>query len=162
MQIQDNHIVRFHYSVTPVGAPEATESSFDGEPIAVLIGHGNIIPGLEQALKGRQANDRFEVTVPAEQAYGERREGMTQRIPKKYFAAATKLRPGHQTQITTRFGPRAVTVLKVGLTAVDVDLNHPLAGQALHFDVSVLDVRAASEEEIAHRHVHGEGGHVHD
>src|SRR3546814_16901190 len=96
MQIQDNHIVRFHYSVTPVGAPEATESSFDGEPIAVLIGHGNIIPGLEQALKGRQANDRFEVTVSAEQAHGERREGLTQRSPKTYLRASPKMRHGQQ------------------------------------------------------------------
>ncbi|MDP1698495.1 MAG: peptidylprolyl isomerase [Xanthomonadaceae bacterium] len=162
MQIEDNHVVRFHYSVTPVGEPEATESSFDGEPVAVLIGHGNIIPGLEQALKGRQVDDRFEVTVPAEQAYGERRADMSQRIPKKYFAAAATLRPGQQTQVSTRFGPRAVTVIKVGLTSVDVDLNHPLAGQSLHFDVQVVEVRGATDEEIAHRHVHGEGGHAHD
>ncbi|PKM09096.1 MAG: peptidylprolyl isomerase [Gammaproteobacteria bacterium HGW-Gammaproteobacteria-4] len=162
MQIEDNHVVRFHYSVTPVGEPEATETSFDGEPVAVLIGHGNIIPGLEQALKGRRAGDRFEVTVPAEQAYGERRADMSQRIAKKYFAAAATLRAGQQTHVSTRFGPRPVTVVKVGLTSVDVDLNHPLAGQSLHFDVQVVEVRAATDEEISHRHVHGEGGRTHD
>lgn len=162
MQIEDNHVVRFHYSVTPEGEAKASESSFEGEPVAVLIGHGNIIPGLEQALKGHQTGDRFVVAVPAELAYGERRADMNQRIPKKYFAAAARLRPGQQTQVSTRFGPRPVTVLKVGLTSVDVDLNHPSAGQSLHFDVQVVEVRVATDEEISHHHVHGEGGHAHD
>jgi len=153
--------VRFHYSVTPVGEPEASESSFEAEPVAVLIGHGNIIPGLEQALKGHRVDDRFQVTVPAAQAYGERREAMTQRIAKKHFAAAATLKPGQQTQLATRFGPRPVTVLKVGLTSVDVDLNHPLAGQSLQFDIQVVAVRAATADERTHGHAHGEGGHAH-
>lgn len=160
MNIEDNTVVRFHYAVTPVGEGVA-ESSFDGDPMTVLIGHQQIIPGLEQALKGRAAEDRFEVTIEPAQAYGERRDDLSQRVPKKYFRDGAALRVGMRTVLSTRFGPRAVTVTKVGLTAVDVDLNHPMAGQTLHFDVQVLEVRAATPEEIAHRHVHGEGGHVH-
>lgn len=160
MQIAHEHIVRFHYQVGESGQP-AQESSFEGEPIAVLIGHGNIIPGLEQALIGHGAGDRFEVTVAPADAYGERREDLTQRIPRKHFGAA-RLQPGQQVRLDTRFGPRMVTVHKVGMSVVDVDLNHPMAGKTLHFEIEIVEVRAASAEEIAHGHVHGEGGHHHD
>lgn len=161
MQIEDNSVVRFHYALTPVGAEGEYESSFDGEPIAVLIGHGNIIPGLESALKGRLAGDSFEVVIAAADAYGDRQEGATQRIARKHFPAGGRLRAGEQAQLMTRFGPRAVTVLKVGLTTVDVDLNHPMAGRDLGFRVEIVEVRAATDEEIAHRHAHGVGGHAH-
>lgn len=160
MKIEDNTVVRFHYAVTPVGEG-ISESSFDGEPMTVLIGHQQIIPGLEQALKGRAAEDRFEVTIEPAQAYGERRDDLSQRVPKKYFRHGAALKVGMTTVLSTRFGPRPVTVIKVGLTAVDVDLNHPMAGHTLQFDVQVLEVRIATPEEVEHRHVHGEGGHPH-
>jgi FKBP-type peptidyl-prolyl cis-trans isomerase SlyD len=136
------------------------ESSREREPLAVLIGHGNIIPGLEKALDGREAGERFEVDVAAADAYGERREGLTQRVPKKHFGAQ-KLQPGMQVVLNTNFGPRAVTIEKVGMSVVDVDLNHPMAGKDLHFDIEVVEVREAKPEEIEHGHVHGEGGHEH-
>lgn len=144
-----------------MGADSEWESSFDGEPIAVLIGHGNIIPGLESALKGRVAGDTFEVVIAAADAYGDRQEGAIQRIAKKHFPPGTPLRAGAQTRIMTRFGARVVTVRKVGLTTVDVDLNHPLAGQSLAFRIQIVEVRAATDEEIAHRHAHGAGGQAH-
>jgi FKBP-type peptidyl-prolyl cis-trans isomerase SlyD len=115
---------------------------------------------LEEALIGKQAGDHVAATVSPDQAYGERRDGMTQRIPKKLFKNA-KLVNGQQVVLPTEMGPRAMTVLKVGMTTVDVDLNHPMAGKSLDFTVEILDVRAASEEEIAHGHVHGEGGVQH-
>lgn len=93
-------------------------------------------------------------------AYGERREGLSQRIPKKHFGTV-KLEPGMQVVLNTNFGPRAVTVEKVGMTAVDVDLNHPMAGKDLHFDIEIVEVRDASPEELEHGHVHGDGGHHH-
>mgnify|MGYP001282542916 CR=1 FL=1 len=159
MKIEKDRAVRFHYTVGEVGQP-ATESSNGGEPLAILIGHGNIIPGLEQAMEGREAGETFSVDVPAAEAYGERREGLTQRVPKKHFGNQ-KLEPGMQVVLQTNFGPRAVTIEKVGLTAVDVDINHPMAGKDLHFDIEIVDVREASPEEIAHGHVHGDGGHHH-
>lgn len=159
MKIEKDRAVRFHYTVGEVGQP-ATESSDGGEPLAILIGHGNIIPGLEKAMEGREAGETFSVDVPAADAYGERKEGLTQRIPKKHFGNQ-KLEPGMQVVLQTNFGPRAVTIEKVGLTAVDVDINHPMAGKDLHFDIEIVDVREASQEEIAHGHVHGDGGHHH-
>jgi FKBP-type peptidyl-prolyl cis-trans isomerase SlyD len=164
MKIEKDRVVRFHYTVSESGVAEAgqeaMESSREREPLAILIGHGNIIPGLEKALDGREAGERFEVDVPAADAYGERREGLTQRVPKKHFGAQ-KLQPGMQVVLNTNFGPRAVTIEKVGMSVVDVDLNHPMAGKDLHFDIEVLEVREAKPEEIEHGHVHGEGGHEH-
>ena len=159
MKIEKNSVVRFHYTVAEPGQA-AIETSREREPLAILIGHGNIIPGLEEAMQGRAAGDSFEVTVAPEQAYGERREGMIQRVPKKHFKEA-RLQPGMQVVLNTQMGPRAVTVQKVGMTVVDVDFNHPMAGKHLQFNVDIVDVRAASEEEISHGHVHGDGGVQH-
>lgn len=159
MKIEKDRVVRFHYTVSEVGqAP--IESSREREPLSILIGHGNIIPGLENAMLDKQAGESFGVDVPAADAYGERRDGLGQRIPKKHFGA-TKLVPGQQVVLQTNFGPRAVTVQKVGMSVVDVDLNHPMAGKDLHFDVEIVEVREASAEEVEHGHVHGDGGHHH-
>ena len=159
MKIAKDSVVRFHYSVSEPGQ-ESLESSRDREPLAILIGHGNIIPGLEAALQDREAGESFGVDVAASEAYGERRDGLTQRVPKKHFGAQ-KLEPGQQVVLQTNFGPRAVTIQKVGMSVVDVDLNHPMAGKDLHFDVEIVEVREASAEEVAHGHVHGDGGHQH-
>lgn len=159
MKIENNRVVRFHYTVSEPGGG-TIESSRDREPLAVLIGHGNIIPGLEAAMMEHVAGDRFEVTVEPEQAYGERRDGLVQRLPKKHFRQA-RLVPGQQVVLDTSMGPRAVTVVKVGATVVDVDLNHPMAGKTLQFDIEVVDVREAEAAEIEHGHVHGDGGHPH-
>ena len=160
MKIEKDRVVRFHYAVAEAGQ-EAVENSKDGgQPLAILFGHGNIIPGLEKAMDGREAGDSFKATVPAAEAYGERRDGLTQRIPKKHFGAQ-RLEPGMQVVLQTNFGPRAVTVEKVGMSVVDVDLNHPMAGKDLDFDIEVVELREASAEELEHGHVHGDGGHHH-
>ena len=160
MKIEKDRVVRFHYAVAETGQAAVENSKDGGEPIAILFGHGNIIPGLEKAMDGREAGDSFQATVPAAEAYGERREGLTQRIAKKHFGAQ-KLAPGQQVVLNTSFGLRAVTIEKVGMSVVDVDLNHPMAGKDLQFDIEIVDVREASKEEIEHGHVHGEGGHQH-
>lgn len=160
MKIEKDRVVRFHYAVAEMGQAAVENSKEAGEPIAILFGHGNIIPGLEKAMDGREAGDSFKTTVPAAEAYGEKREGLSQRIPKKHFGAQ-KLEPGMQVVLQTNFGPRAVTIEKVGMSVVDVDLNHPMAGKDLDFDIEIVEVREASEEELAHGHVHGEGGHQH-
>ena len=159
MKIEKDRVVSFHYTVSEQGQ-EPLESSEGREPLAILIGHGNIIPGLETAMEGREAGDKFEVDVAAADAYGEKREGLSQRIPKKHFGNQ-RLEPGMQVVLQTNFGPRAVTVEKIGMSVVDVDLNHPMAGKDLHFDVEIVDVREASKEELEHGHVHGDGGHHH-
>lgn len=159
MKIEKDRVVQFHYTVSEAGQPP-TETSKDREPLAILVGHGNIIPGLEQAMEGREAGESFEADIQAADAYGERREGMTQRVPKKHFGEE-KLTVGAQVVLNTNFGPRAVTIEKIGMSVVDVDLNHPMAGKDLHFAIEIVDVREASPEEIEHGHVHGDGGHHH-
>lgn len=165
MQAEKDKVVSFHYRVSEVRAGadqrEEIETSHGRPPMAFLFGHGNIIPGLEQAMAGRAAGDAFDVVIEPEQAYGKRREDFVQRVPKKYFRDGEHLKPGMSTTLSTREGPRSVTVLKVGSSVVDVDLNHPLAGKTLHFAVEVTDVREAVEEELAHGHAHGPDGHHH-
>jgi len=160
MKIEKDRVVRFHYTVSEVGQEPLESSKEGGQPLAILVGHGNIIPCLEKAMDGREAGESFSVDVPAAEAYGERREGLVQRVPKKHFGAQ-KLAPGQQVVLNTNFGPRAVTVQKVGLSVVDVDLNHPMAGKDLHFDIEIVEVREADPVEIEHGHVHGDGGHQH-
>lgn len=159
MKIEKDRVVRFHYSVAEVGQ-EPIETSEGRDPLVILIGHGNIIPGLEKAMMDKEAGEKISVDVSAADAYGERREGLTQRVPKKHFGT-TKLVAGQQVVLQTNFGPRAVTVQKIGMSVVDVDLNHPMAGKDLHFEVEIVEVREAAAEEIAHGHVHGDGGHQH-
>ena len=160
MKIEKDRVVKFHYSVAEAGK-DALESSKDaGQPMTVLFGRGQIIPGLEKAMEGHEAGDGFTADVTAAEAYGERRANLTQRIPKKHFGGQ-KLIPGMQVVLNTNFGPRAVVIEKVGMSVVDVDLNHPMAGKDLAFDIEIVEVREASEDELAHGHVHGEGGHQH-
>ena len=159
MKIQKNSVVRFHYTVSEPGQPPV-ETSRERDPLAILVGHGNIIPGLEAAMMDKAEGDSFEVTVSPEEAYGERRENFVQRVPKKHFRNA-RLQKGQQVVLETSMGPRAVTVVKVGATVVDVDLNHPMAGKQLHFAVEIVGVREAEAVEIEHGHVHGDGGVQH-
>ena len=159
MKIEKDRVVRFHYSVAETGQPEQ-ETSRGGDPLSILIGHGNIIPGLERAMDGHVAGDRFGADVAAADAYGERHDGMVQRVPKKHFNGQP-LQPGMQVILNTNHGQRPVTIQKVGMSVVDVDLNHPMAGKDLHFDIDVVEVREATPEELEHHHVHGDGGHHH-
>lgn len=161
MKVEDKKVVAFHYTVSEGG--DAVESSRDrGEPIAFLVGSGGLIPGLEKALIGHDEGERFEVRVEPADAYGERRADFTQRVPKKYFTDPERLRPGMTTVLGLQGGGhRQVTVQKVGSSVVDVDLNHPLAGRTLTFEVEIVDVREATPEELAHGHAHGADGHAH-
>ena len=162
MTIQENKIVSFPYTLTDAQGEELDSSRERGEPMAYLHGAGNIIPGLEKAMLGKSAGDSFNVTVPPEEAYGPRNEKNLQRIPIKRLGKMPKPRPGQILGFQTERGPVQVTVLKVGRFNIDVDANHPLAGQSLTFDVEVTGVRDATQEELSHGHAHGPGGHDHD
>lgn len=161
MQIESGKVVTLHYKLYDTDNGELVETSDADDPLLYLHGYDNILAGLEAALAGKSPGDRVEVTLTAEQAYGQREADAKQRISAKYLKHEGKLRPGMTVMVQTGEGTRAVTVLKVGLKTVDVDLNHPLAGKSLRFDVEVVDVRDATEEEKSHRHVHGPGGHHH-
>ena len=162
MSIAANSVVSLHYSLSAESGKEIENSRQGAGPIQVLVGHGGIIPGLVRALLGREAGDAFEVVVAPADAYGERQEGSMQRVPKKYFRDGARLKPGMVTVLATKEGgQRTVVVAKVGSSVIDVDLNHPLAGLTLTFQIEIVSVREASEEEIAHGHVHGPGGVEH-
>lgn len=158
MNIAKDCVVSFHYTLKNAAGAEI-ESSRGGEPVAQLQGHGNIIAGLEEAMLGKGPGDTFSVTVPPEKGYGARRENWVQRISVKHLQGARHWRPGMTAVVETGQGPRQVTVKKVGRFMADVDLNHPMAGETLIFDIEIVSVREPAKEELAHGHVHGAGGH---
>jgi FKBP-type peptidyl-prolyl cis-trans isomerase SlyD len=160
MDIQRHTVVSFHYTLRD-DSGEELETSRDGEPSVYLHGANNILPGLEKSLTGRTQGDVFSVSLDAADAYGVRDPQRQQRVPVKHLVHKGRLRPGMLVQINTADGRVPATVLKVGKFSADLDTNHPLAGRDLVFDIEIVGVRAASEEEIAHRHVHGPGGHQH-
>ena len=160
MQIADRCVASFHYTLTNAGG-EVLDSSRDREPLAYLHGAGNIVPGLEKALQGRAPGDRFDVSVAAEEGYGERHDELVQEVPRDAFRGVDTLEPGMQFQAQTPQGALSVTVTKVEADTVTVDGNHPLAGETLNFAIEVTGVREASAEELEHGHVHGAGGHEH-
>jgi len=164
MRVEKNKVVTFHYRVSePDGA--VLEDSHEGQPAVYLHGHLGVLTGLEDAMAGKQAGDRFSVTLSPEKTYGARRSDAVQRVSIKHVMTRGNkketLRPGKVVQVNTHQGPRDVTVIKAGLKTVDVDTNHPLAGKTLSFDVEVVDVRDATTDELAHGHAHGAGGHEH-
>lgn len=160
MSIHKDSVVQFHYSLRDAQGEEI-ESTRDSNPMAYLHGHSNIIPGLESAMAEHDTGDKFEVTVEPEQGYGLRKEDAVQRIPIKHLRGARKWKPGMVAWVETDQGQRQVTLTKVGKFNADCDLNHPLAGKTLTFDVEIVEVRDATEEEKAHGHAHGVGGHHH-
>ncbi len=161
MQIGKNSVVTFHYTLSD-DAGAQLESSRDGDPTLYLHGANNMLPALEAAFAGRSAGESFQLSLTPEQGYGERRSDAIERVPAKYLKHEGRLRVGQVVRLHMKEGgAMPVTIVKVGKFAVDVDNNHPLAGRALSYDIEIVDVRAASTEEVAHGHAHGVGGHNH-
>ena len=160
MQIEPNSVVTLHYTLKDNDG-NIIDQSDDGS-FLYLHGAMNIIPGLENALTGKTAGDELSVKVPPEEGYGEKDPAAIQEVPKSMFQDVAEVQVGVQFHAQSPDGQAiVVTVVEVSEDAVVVDGNHALAGMELNFDVKVVDVRAASEEEIAHGHVHGPGGHDH-
>ncbi|OUS27276.1 peptidylprolyl isomerase [Thalassotalea sp. 42_200_T64] len=160
MIVSKNSVVTFHY-VLKTDNGDTIEDSSNGEPIAILWGHKNMIQGVENALEGKQAGEKFSTTVTPEDGYGEYLDEAIQRVPAKHLQGSDKWKPGMVAVVNTEQGQRQVTVLKVGKFMITVDTNHPLAGHTLNFDIDVVSVREAEESEISHGHAHGAGGHQH-
>jgi len=160
MKIAHEKVVSIHYTLTN-GEGTVLDSSTGNDPLAYLHGFGNIIPGLENALEGREAGEKLSVTVDPEQGYGSRDERLVQAVPRSAFKGVAELAPGMQFQAQGPEGTRLVVVTQVTQDLVTVDANHPLAGQTLHFEVEISEVREATAEELEHGHVHGPGGHHH-
>ena len=160
MTIGDDSVVSFHYKLRDdTGA--FNESSEEGSPVVYMHGRNNIVPGLEKELAGKKSGDKLTATVAPEEGYGQRNENAVQRVPVKHLATRGPFSVGQTVVVNTREGGRQARVLKVGHFNVDLDLNHPLAGRTLTFDVEIVEVRAATEQELAHGHAHGPHGHDH-
>jgi FKBP-type peptidyl-prolyl cis-trans isomerase SlyD len=157
--IQNDSVVNFNYTLTNAAGDVLDKSQ--GEPLVYLHGAHNIVPGLENAMLGKQIGDKFQVTVEPEEAYGEYQAEMVQEIPRNMFQGVDDIQAGMQFQAQTDDGIQVVTVKDVTPELVIVDANHPLAGQALTFDVEVVAIRVATAEELEHGHAHGIGGHHH-
>lgn len=160
MQIQPNSVVTLHYTLKD-NEGNVIDQSEDGS-FLYLHGAMNIIPGLEKELTGKSAGDELTVKVSPEEGYGQRDESRIQEVPKEMFQNADEVQVGVQFHAQSPDGQAiVVTVVEVKDDAVVIDANHALAGVELNFEVKVVDVREASEEEIAHGHVHGPHGHHH-
>lgn len=157
MQVAQDAVVLIHYTLTDDDGKKLDSS--DGTPLAYLHGNGNLIPGLERELEGKAAGDKLNVKIAAADAYGEYDKSLVQRVPRRTLKGVGNLHVGMQLQTQSPHGVRAVTVTQIAGDMVTIDGNHPLAGQNLNFEVEVAEVRAATEEERSHGHVHGPGGH---
>jgi len=158
MQVADNMAVSIHYTLTNDDG-EVLDSSIGDEALVFLQGSGNIISGLEDALVGKVSGDKFNVRIAPEEAYGELMEDMIQVISRDMFEGIDDIEVGMQFHADVSSGSGIVTVVSIDDDNITIDGNHPLAGLALTFDVEVIDVRPATEEEAAHGHIHGAGCH---
>ncbi|GMR00261.1 MAG: peptidylprolyl isomerase [Zetaproteobacteria bacterium] len=160
MQISKHKIVTLDYTLTNDGG-EVLDTSKGQEPLAYIHGTGFMIPGLENALEGKAAGNSFSVTVEPKDGYGERDDELVKVVEQAMFGGVDRLEVGMQFQAETDDGIEMVTVTAMEGDKVTVDGNHPLADVTLNFEVQIVGVREASQEEIEHGHVHGAGGHDH-
>jgi FKBP-type peptidyl-prolyl cis-trans isomerase SlyD len=162
MQIARNAVVRIDYVLTD-DQQQVLDRSEAGEPLTYLHGARNLITGLENALEGKKAGDQLDVRIPAAEAYGERDDRLVQMVPREMFEDSQEIQIGMQFHSADEEGNvTIVTVTHATDDTVTVDANHPLAGVPLTFSVTVVDVRAATPEELQHGHAHGPGGHHHE
>lgn len=159
--IADGHVVTIHYRLT-LDDGTIADDSFEGDPLVYLQGAQNIVPGLERQLAGKKVGDTCEVTVPANEGYGEYDPAAEQTVPKTSFPPNVTLQVGMSFQTKGRNGqPMPVWIRSLKGDDVIVTANHPMAGQQLNFKIEVVDVRRATNDEKKHGHVHGPGGHHH-
>ncbi|RLJ70764.1 FKBP-type peptidyl-prolyl cis-trans isomerase SlyD [Hydrogenivirga caldilitoris] len=160
--VEKNAVVSFHYTLKDKETGSVIESSKEGgQPVSFLVGAGEIIPGLESRMLGMTVGESRDIEVPAEEAYGPRNPELIQKAPREYFQNVP-LEKGLPLQAQTPEG-KVINMVVVDFDeqTVTVDMNHPLAGRDLVFEIEILDVREASPDEILHRHAHGPGGAHH-
>lgn len=160
MKIVKDKVVSLHYTLRNDGG-ETIDSTAGGEPLAYIHGGGSILPALEAALAGREPGEKLDVRIAAKEGYGERRTELVQVVQRKALATIGKIKVGTQFHANVPGGARVMTIVAVEKESVTIDGNHPLAGVDLNFTIEVVGVRDASAEELAHGHVHGDGGHHH-
>jgi len=172
MTIDTQKVVSVNYKLTAKSSGEKEEQHIEttreGEPFVFLFGNGGLIEGFENNLRGKSIGDRFDFYIEPAQGYGESHIDNIVNIPIQSFhdedgkVDYETIKVGNTLPMTDSEGHHLQgNVLEVTADHVRMDFNHPLAGKQLHFAGEVLSIREASQEEIAHGHVHGEGGHHH-
>ncbi|HEY5690995.1 MAG TPA: peptidylprolyl isomerase [Cyclobacteriaceae bacterium] len=156
MTVSKDSVVSIHYTLRDNDG-NILDSSSGRDPLNYIHGRGNLIIGMEEGIEGKSNGDQFSLKIAPEKGYGLKNDQLVQKVPLKSFGDQ-KVEAGMQ--FNAQNG-QVVTVTEVGQDAVTVDGNHPLAGVALNFEVEVVGVRKATQEEIDHGHVHGQGGHNH-
>ena len=156
-EIANNKVATVHYTGTLPDSGEVFDSSKDRDPLTFLVGHKQMIPGFERELMGSKVGDKVEFTLSSDEAYGEHNPDAVQQVPTEMFGEIT---PEVGMTLMSDMGPFRVT--GVADDSVTVDFNHALAGKSLTFNVEVVELRDATDEEVSHGHVHGVGGVIHD
>lgn len=156
MQIAENLVALIHYTLKN-DSGEVLDSSAGQEPLPFLCGANNIVAGLEKALLGKTVGDKLDVEVKPEDGYGEVRAELVQKVARDNFQGIDDIQVGMQFMAEAPWGQQPVTVVEIAEDGITLDGNHPLAGQTLVFSVEVTEVRQATDDELAHGHVHGEG-----
>lgn len=160
MEISKNKVVHIDYTLKDKEG-SLIDTSKGHQPLAYIHGIGNLIPGLEKELEGKKVGDKIKAEISPADGYGKRDEQLIQKVPLEQFPESEKLKVGMQIQIHTNLGVGIGKIAGVSDKEISIDLNHPLADVELHFNVEIMSVREASEEEIQHGYVHGDGGHHH-
>jgi len=160
MQIEKNKVVSLNYTLKNDDG-EILDTSEGRAPLEYIHGIGNLIPGLEEALEGKSKNDKLNVTIPPEKAYGVGSDQLIQTVKRSNFEENADIKVGMQFQAQMDYGMQLFTVTKIEGDDITLDGNHPLADQTLLFDVDVVNVRDATAEELEHGHVHQPGEHHH-
>ncbi len=158
--VKKDAVVSLSYTLKNDTGQELDQSSLD-KPFAYLHGNKQIVPGLENALEGSAVGDKKKVTVSPAEGYGEFVAELKKEVERSNFPKDVEIRAGMQFSAEVNGDHRVFTVTDVDGDKVKIDGNHPLAGQTLHFDVEVVEIREATKEELEHGHVHGPGGHHH-
>jgi FKBP-type peptidyl-prolyl cis-trans isomerase SlyD len=162
MKVGKGSVVSIDYKLH-LGDGQVIDASGPGDPLVYLHGEGQIVPGLEQALEGLRTGDVRKVVVPPADGYGDADPGGLQEVPRTAFPPDLQPEVGQELVAQGPQGePVPFVVREVRLETVLIDLNHPLAGKTLHFDVTVTEVRGPTAEELEHGHAHGPDGHGHD
>jgi FKBP-type peptidyl-prolyl cis-trans isomerase SlyD len=160
--IVDDAVVAMYYTLKNSEGEVLDTNRGGGEALVYMHGRQNIVPGLEKALEGKKKNDYVEVAVAPEEGYGARNEDAVQQVPLSAFPEGAPVEPGARFVARDDQGHSIPTlIVAVEGDQVTVDHNHPLAGETLHFEVTVIGIRESTDEEKAHGHVHGPGGHHH-
>ncbi len=154
MQITKDCIVKMHFSYQNQQGEVLDKTAAD-QPTLYLHGHNNMLEGIESALEGKQAGDSASVTLAPEDAFGEVQDDAELRVSIKHLLGAKKWKPGMTAAIQTERGMTEVTVLKVGLKMATIDTNHPHAGKTLTFNLDIVSVRQATEEELEQGNAQG-------